>query len=133
MALGEGGRAYLSQRGGAVVARSDAGAGPHVALDAALARVEPAALVDGEPVTVEVEADGERHVAAFEAFEIDGGLRWITAVVTPTRTVRGDVHATAQVLLALGGGLLSAILIGALMVLLRRHRRVRRKETLRLP
>ncbi|GIW73299.1 MAG: hypothetical protein KatS3mg102_2841 [Planctomycetota bacterium] len=129
-------RSFLLKRDGQAFARSDGSrASTDPVLEAALAALPDGglgALRPGHPVAVTYRSpsDGEEYTAALEVFTLAGGLEWASAVITPVRSLRGDVDRMQRwfVLIAIGG--LLVLFGGVTWSIVRRWLRVRRTVAL---
>jgi hypothetical protein len=124
--VGERGRALLLGRDGAVLVGPDpADAGrqdPMVA--AALAQLgRPLGdLATGETAAVRFTMDGVELLGALQAFEVRGGLKWVTAAFVPVADLVGSLEGAALVAGLIGLGLLVALGLVTLLWGLKRRR-----------
>jgi adenylate cyclase len=123
---GSGGRAYLVDRGGSVIASSAApgSSGEYPVLTAALTQAASplGELPLGVPETFGFAYAGERWLAAIQAFPLQGDVQWATAYLVPERALLEAVYQNQRTALGLG----LALLLLAVVLAMRLSRGVAR-------
>ncbi|MHC4832260.1 MAG: protein kinase domain-containing protein, partial [Planctomycetota bacterium] len=137
LSIGTSGRAFVLTRENKVTAgpgvKTVNDLPPELATAVAAIGAPLTELVQGVPISVEYNHQGEAFIAAFEVFTVDGGLEWISAVIMPANGFhQGGDRAARYVVWAGLGGVLAMLLLGGLLALFRRKRlrsRMRKRQT----
>jgi adenylate cyclase len=112
------GRAFVLDRGGAIIASSDdsSGTGTPAALNAALVQAPIALgrLPLATPLGFGFEYGGERWLAALQTFPLQGDVEWATAYLIPERTFLQTVYEYQRVALGLGLALVMLAIVLAI-------------------